>query len=374
MNTFEDNLQVALRDLAEDVGTEPQLRWVAPAKPDRTRARRALAVAAIVLAVVATSVVVLRQDRPTVVEPVRRPPHVVGLSGEDAPAPGQAVLSFTLGDLSGSDHLASYVVALGARDAVGLPLEDELPSANFARPQLSATGRHYLAQDERFSASWNSELYPTIVLVDLLTGRRNDLGGARGFCPELSPDDRWVAFLSDTGVRRVDVRTGRISAVQMSEARPDAAAGCAGGIGWSPVDDLIAFGRPTFQAGRPDSTQVVDLDGRTVAELGGHLVNGSMSWSPDGATLLLYTPQTGEYTLARLDGTAVPVPAPPDTVSALGWAGSRIVWLTGSVGEQRLVTTDRDGRQLRPWTRLAVGDRPVTSVTWSWDLAGTAAR
>jgi hypothetical protein len=183
-----------------------------------------------------------------------------------------------------------------------------------------------------------------------------------------------VAFLSDAGVRRVDVRTGRVSAVQMSEARPDAAAGCAGGIGWSPVDDLIAFGRPTFQAGRPDSTQVVDLDGRTVAELGGHLVNGSMSWSPDGATLLLYTPQTGEYTLARLDGTAVPVAAPPDTVSALGWAGSRIVWLTGSVGEQRLVTTDRDGHQLRPWTRLAVGDRPVSSVTWSWDLAGTAAR
>ena len=164
MNTFEDNLQVALRDLADDVGTEPQLRWVAPAKPDRTRARRALAVAAIVLAVVATSVVVLRQDRPTVVEPVRQPPHVVGLSGEDAPAPGHAVLAFTLGDLSGSDHRASYRGGAGALvDAVGLPLEDEPPSANFARPQLSATGRHYLVQDERFSASWNSELYPTIV-------------------------------------------------------------------------------------------------------------------------------------------------------------------------------------------------------------------
>ena len=65
MNTFEDQLQVALRDLADDVGTEPPLRWVTPAKPDRTRARRALAVAAIVFAVVATSVVVLRQDRPT---------------------------------------------------------------------------------------------------------------------------------------------------------------------------------------------------------------------------------------------------------------------------------------------------------------------
>jgi hypothetical protein len=377
-DTFEDRLQVALRDLADDLGTEPRLRWVAPAKPDRTRARRALAVAATVVAAVllTAAVVVLRPDSSGIVEPVRQPPRVVGLSGQESAAPGRSVLAFTLSDASEPSVRQPYLVPVGSQDAVGLPLDLDqvVPTFNYARPQLSAGGGEYLVQDERRSSYLHSGDFPTIVVVDLATGRHNDLGGAKGFCPELSPDSRWVAYLGRTGVRRVEVRTGRHLPVQRNEPRPDAQGGCAGGIGWSPDGRLLAIGRPGhFESRETDSTRVLDLDGRTVVDLDGHLVNGSMSWSPDGATLLLYTPQTGGYAIARLDGSApVAVRAPADATTAVGWAGSRIVWLLGAAGGQRLVTTDRDGHELRPWLRFDVGDLPVSAIQWSRDLGGTA--
>ncbi len=116
---------------------------------------------------------------------------------------------------------------------------------------------------------------------------------------------------------------------------------------------------------------MLDLDGRPVVNLEGHLVNGSMAWSPDGTNLLLYTPQTGVYAIGSLEGSdPVAVPAPADTLSAVGWAGSRIVWLVGGAGDQRLVTTDRAGRGVRPWIRFDVGDLPVSAVQWSRDLGG----
>ena len=56
----------------------------------------------------------------------------------------------------------------------------------------------------------------------------------------------------------------------------------------------------------------------------------------------------------------------------MGWAGSRVVWLSGQPGEQELVTTDMDGAAPQTWTRFDVGDLSVEDVEWSTDYAGTA--
>jgi hypothetical protein len=49
------------------------------------------------------------------------------------------------------------------------------------------------------------------------------------------------------------------------------------------------------------------------------------------------------------------------------------VWLAGSPGDQRLVTTDDQGRDERLWTRFDVGGGAVHTVSWSSALAGTSA-
>ena len=168
----------------------------------------------------------------------------------------------------------------------------------------------------------------------------------------------------------------RTSTVVQDEVRPDARAGCAGGIGWSPDGALLAIGRPAhLEPATVDGTRVVTAAGRTVTDLPGHLVNGSMSWAPDGLTLLLYTPRDGRYAIGRLDGSApAPLDAPRDAVAAVGYAGTKVVWLLGGAGDQRLVTTDTEGGDPGPWVRLDVGDLPVASIQWSRDLSGTAAR
>ena len=172
MNTFEDRLQVALRDLSDDVGYGPPLRWAPPGPPDRRRARSLLAVAAVVVVAIATSVVVLRHDEPSIVEPVRQPPRVVGLSGQETSTPGRSILAFTLADPSRPNHRKPYVLAVDAQEAVGLPIDEVLPSFNYGRPQLSAGGGEYLVQDERRSSYYHSGDFPSIVVVDLDTGRR----------------------------------------------------------------------------------------------------------------------------------------------------------------------------------------------------------
>jgi hypothetical protein len=49
------------------------------------------------------------------------------------------------------------------------------------------------------------------------------------------------------------------------------------------------------------------------------------------------------------------------------------VWLAGTPGDQRLVTTDVDGGDERLWIRFDVGARAIETVSWSTALAGTEA-
>jgi hypothetical protein len=88
---------------------------------------------------------------------------------------------------------------------------------------------------------------------------------------------------------------------------------------------------------------------------------------------LLYDPQTIRFVVRNLAPGSESVLEPPgDALRPLGWAGSRVVWLVGQPGDQRLVTTDQRGADPRTWTNLAVGNRAVETVTWSQTLAGTA--
>ena len=87
--------------------------------------------------------------------------------------------------------------------------------------------------------------------------------------------------------------------------------------------------------------------------------------------------KTGEYAIvSAVDGTVTTLSATDDEharPAPIGWTGDRVVWLTGGVGQQRLVTTDRQGpgwREFcgRDWT--SGSQRLVENVSWSRDLSG----
>jgi hypothetical protein len=73
------------------------------------------------------------------------------------------------------------------------------------------------------------------------------------------------------------------------------------------------------------------------------------------------------------DGSETVLRMPPGALRPLGWAGSRVVWLVGQPGDQRLVTTDQTGAEPRPWMLLDIGQRAVETVGWSSELSGRAA-
>ena len=74
------------------------------------------------------------------------------------------------------------------------------------------------------------------------------------------------------------------------------------------------------------------------------------------------------------DRTPTVLRAPADAVRPLGWSGSRIVWLTGATGSQRLVLADEESHHVETWMRFDVGAVPVEDVTWSTDLTGRVRR
>jgi Tol biopolymer transport system component len=163
----------------------------------------------------------------------------------------------------------------------------------------------------------------------------------------------------------VDVATGHTRDVRRLSRREGPGAVAGAQLGWSPDGRLIAVKSIT-------DTLVVDLRGHLEVKLRqASLVNGSQSWSPDGGSLLLYDTARSVYRVADVrGGGSTDLTTPAGVTRALGWAGERIVWLAGSPGTQRLVTTDRTGHDEAPWTRLDVGDLAVASVTWSRALSG----
>jgi hypothetical protein len=351
--SYEDRLRAALRDTADELQPVEFLPRLS-GQPANAAHRRRVAVAAVAAAVAALvaigSVLILRADRPSIIEPVEHPPKVFRLSGEASLAPGRAQIAVLTSDY------AVHVHPVGGGPALRLARTDWLRGAY--SQSLSMDGTRVIRQSHA----------PRLEIVDLSTGQTNRLGGFRGYCPRLSPDNRTVvAFQKRT--RRltfIDARSG--GRLPGGRAPIGDGEGCPH-IAWSPDGKLIVV---SYQG----ETLLLDDRGRTVRRLPDDRspVNGHMSWAPDGRSILMYHQPSGHFVVASADGEAASVlEAPRDVSRPLGWAGTRIVWLVGPPGNERLVTTDRTGADPRPWMRLDIGDRSVDSVQWSRALTGRAA-
>jgi hypothetical protein len=91
--------------------------------------------------------------------------------------------------------------------------------------------------------------------------------------------------------------------------------------------------------------------------------------------ILVYDGAAARFSVREADGTGTTVlRAPRGAMRPLGWSGSRVVWLTGAPGSQRLVTCEVRADRCGTWMRFDVGSAGVEGVTWSTALAGTVRR
>ena len=199
---------------------------------------------------------------------------------------------------------------------------------------------------------------PRLEIVTLQTGSINELGGRVGYCPQLSPDNRTIAIGNTSGrLELLDARSGE------TLLRGGLVGEVCAAVGWSPDGRLLV---------NDDGSTVIDAHGRPVTQLRHRLaVNSGMSWSPDGRSILLYSRDTGRYSIRDVaNGSESFLQLPPGALRPLGWAGDRVVWLAGRAGDQSLISTDVTGTDPRPWMRVDAGDRPIETVQWSRDLSG----
>jgi hypothetical protein len=351
--SYEDRLRAALRDTADEaqpVEFLPRLSGQPSTAPHRRRVAVAAVAAAVAALVALGSVLLLRSDRSSIIEPVERPPKVFRLSGDASLAPGRAQIAVL------TTRGTAHVHPVGGGPAVRLAPTDWVSGAY--TQSLAMDGTRVIRQ----SYDWQLEI------VDLSSGQTNRLGGFLGFCPQLSPDSRTILVIHSRTRRLtfLDARSGE--RLPGGRAPLGDGEGCPR-IAWSPDGKLIVVSHQ-------GETLLLDGRGRTVRRLPDDRspVNGHMSWAPDGQSILTYHQPSGRFVVASVDGEPESVlEAPRDVSRPLGWAGTRIVWLVGPPGNQRLVTTDRTGADPQPWMRLEIGDRSVESVQWSRELTGWAA-
>jgi hypothetical protein len=361
---FEERLQGALQNLADEVRPAPHL-GLAEQQPDRPgQARRNLLVAAaavVALVVCIASISWLRSDGPRLVEPVQRPPKVFRLPDLTSGSPGRAIMAVVLTDTCCSEPL-TYLVPADGGPVVALPPSPQIYGALSQR--LAGDGRLLVRQNHGFIGSAN-------VVIDLASGRVRPVDDPVYFLA-VSPDGRTAAEYAEDTVEVADLGSGvrRTLRRLAVPATPSAVGnGLVGSLGWSPDGSLLAMKDGA-------DTLVVDLGGKLRARFPNtNMVNGSQSWAPDGRSLIVYEGQGPTFSVRPIDGTAPTVlRAPPDAIRPLGWAGSRVVWLTGAAGRQRLVLADEEALHTETWMRFDVGAVPVEGVTWSTDLTGTVRR
>jgi hypothetical protein len=366
MSIFEDRLRDTLNEMADEVrpvAMLPRLQHRQTRRHTQLRNLRVAAIAAAIIgALVAGSLILLRAGNPRVIEPVDHPPKTIRLVSAETAAPGRTALLLVIADNTSTtviNEKPAYALPVGGHHAI--LVKETNPDAVWT-DHLSLDGTRLVREvtnrdDSGFAPSRGMEI------LDLQTGAVDDVHGATATCPALSPDNRMVAAYRSNDMILIDVATGGEHPIGLHGA---GRAYCAGTFAWSPDASRVVG---------PDDADSVVLDrrGRHRSRLTGvHVANGSMSWSPDGRFLLLYNAGNAQFVVRDMEErTNSGLQRPPDAVRPLGWAGSRIVWLIGQVGDQRLVTTDSSGRDPRLWTRLETDGLPIESVSWSNDLAGT---
>jgi hypothetical protein len=364
---FEERLQVALHDLADDVHPARLLDrtlepWPRPQQVRRTLLVATAAVVALVVGIAAISW--LRSDGPRLVEPVQRPPTVFRIPDRASDSPGPAMMAIVL---TGGDPPA-YLVPAGGGPVVAMPPSPQIYGALSQR--LSVDGRLLVRQN--FGAVGRPN-----VVIDLASGRVQPIDDPVYFLA-LSPDGLTAAEYARDAVVLADLRSGTdrtlrrlavpVAPTPVGNGFPGAM-GMVGSIGWSPDGSMLALKDGS-------DTLVVDHGGNLRARFPRtNMVNGSQSWTPDSRSLLVYDGHGPTFSVRHLDGKAPTIlRAPADAVRPLGWSGSRVVWLTGAAGAQRLVLADESAEHTKTWMRFDVGAKPVEGVTWSTDLTGTVRR
>jgi hypothetical protein len=371
---FEERLQVALHDLADEVeAVELAARLRPPEATVRSGRRRllvSLSAAAVVLVLVVGSLAWLRPHGPRIAEPVQQPPTVFRVTGAASTAPGRAVMAVTLTATSVEGEGAPAYLVRSADGAVRkLPPSSQLFPVESQR--LAAGGRILVRKNQ-------DAVGPANVLVDLESGRVQPIDDADALFLTLSPDGETVAEYTSrdvrlrrmaAGTRQVIRRLSTPAGTSVIGTDHPGSSGAIGAIGWAPAGDLLAVHDGA-------DTLVVDLRGGLRARLRGvRLVNGSQSWSPDGSRILVYVRAASRFSVREADGTGTTViRAPRGGTRPLGWSGSRVVWLTGAPGSQRLVTCEVRADDCETWMRFDVGAAGVEGVTWSTDLTGTVRR
>lgn len=369
MTSVEDQVRATLHDMADEARSAPLLQRLERAsvrsRTQRTPVLVAAAASVLAIAIVAASLVWVRADRSAIVEPTVDPPKVFRLSDTESGDPGRGAMLVVLADANARQDVHDKPAYLLTAEGSAAVLVEESDTVATWTEHLSQDGTRLVRQIDAIHGS-SHPVEPSLEIVDLRTGAIEALHDVAGACPALSPDNRAVAAYGESDTRIIDVESGRLTILDRSHSGSDPQH--CGAVAWSPDSTRLLV--PSGSGSR-----LIDREGRTLARLPGlRAVNGSMSWSPDGSSVLLYDRQRGRQVTRQLDGEDETVlTAPAGAVRLMGWAGSRIVWLAGPVGvDQRLVTTDARGGDPRLWTRLMTRGMAVETVSWSTPLRGSA--
>lgn len=360
---IEDRLRDTLLARADQVRPSPPPVGLAGRAAAAAHRRRLLAAAvAVTVAVVVAigAIGLLRNPGPEYIEPIVRPPKVFKLTEAETSRPGRSLVAVLPTDPSSAGGTGRRTMQL--RPAASNPVR-ALATTDWLGDAYS---QHLSWDGTRVIRQSDEAADPRLEIVNLEAGTSSRVGGRRGYCPTLSPDNRIIAMVSFDGhLTLVDSRNGQIIWQGFSIADT-----CAG-MGWSPDGNLLTVPGPDSK-----TNFVLNARGHIVARLGAvQAVNANMSWSPDGRSLLAYDRVAGGFLIKDVlnDTETAILATPPDALRPLGWAGARVVWLTGKPGDYRLVSTDLSGADQQPWMRIDAGDRTIQTVQWSWDISGRPA-